>query len=117
MKFTFDNILLVDSFTNEVKSNGYVKYRIKQKKDVAFGTKIQNSAGIYFDFNDPVLTNKTLHTVSKNLISAIFDRPTTSNVSVKLFPNPATEIAYFELTDTQYCHSNIDLSWCQKMEI
>ena len=109
VKFTFDNILLVDSFTNEVKSNGYVKYRIKQKKDVAFGTKIQNSAGIYFDFNDPVLTNKTLHTVSKNLISAIFDRPTTSNVSVKLFPNPATEIAYFELTDTPLSKTTFEL--------
>jgi uncharacterized repeat protein (TIGR01451 family) len=99
VKFTFDNILLVDSFTNEPKSNGYIKYRIKQKKDVAFGTRIQNSAGIYFDFNDPVLTNKTLHTVSKNIVSAIVEKSKTTYEMVKVYPNPATETLYFELKD------------------
>ena len=100
LKFTFDNIQLVDSFKNEPKSNGYVKYRIQQKKDVAFGTKIQNSAGIYFDFNDPVLTNKTLHTVSKNVVSAIIDLSKTSYPTVKVYPNPTTETMFFELMDT-----------------
>jgi uncharacterized repeat protein (TIGR01451 family) len=100
VKFTFDNILLVDSFRNEPKSNGYVKFRIKQKKDVAFGTKIQNSAGIYFDFNDPVLTNKTLHTVSKNIVLAVVDKNRFSNNVVKVFPNPSSETTLFELTDT-----------------
>ena len=100
LKFTFDNILLVDSFKNEPKSNGYVKYRIQQKKDVAFNTKIQNSAGIYFDFNDPVLTNKTLHTVSKNVVSAIIDLSKASYPTVKVYPNPTTETMFFELTDT-----------------
>ncbi len=97
LKFTFDNILLVDSFTNEPKSNGFVKFRIKQKKDVAFGTKIQNSAGIYFDFNDPVLTNKTLHTVSKAIVTATFDVSNPTYETIKVSPNPATETMFFEL--------------------
>lgn len=109
VKFTFDNILLVDSFTNEPKSNGYLKFRIKQKKDVAFGTKIQNSAGIYFDFNDPVLTNKTLHTVSKNLISAVFDKSSSEPHFVKVFPNPFTESTVFELTDTPLSKTTFEL--------
>jgi outer membrane protein assembly factor BamE (lipoprotein component of BamABCDE complex) len=101
VKFTFDNILLVDSFTNEPKSNGYVKFRIKQKKDVAFGTKIQNSAGIYFDFNDPVLTNKTLHTVSKAVVTtATIDKSNGAVEAIKVFPNPASETMFFELKNT-----------------
>ncbi len=101
VKFTFDNILLVDSFRNEPKSNGFVKFRMKQKKDLAFGTKIQNSAGIYFDFNDPVLTNKTLHTVSKTLVTtATIDKSNTPYETIKVFPNPATESMFFELQNT-----------------
>lgn len=100
VKFTFDNIQLVDSFRNEPKSNGFVKFRIKQKKDLAFGTKIQNSAGIYFDFNEPVLTNKTLHTISKSLVSALPYTPTSSYEMVKVYPNPTSQSALFELTDT-----------------
>ncbi len=97
VKFTFDNILLVDSFKNEPKSNGFVKFRIKQKKDVAYGTKIQNSAGIYFDFNDPVLTNKTLHTVSKNIVTATIDKLNSATETIKVYPNPASETLFFEL--------------------
>lgn len=110
VKFTFDNILLVDSFRNEPKSNGYVKFRIKQKKDVAFGTKIQNSAGIYFDFNDPVLTNKTLHTITKSIVSALPYTPTASYETVKVFPNPTTQSALFELTDTPHSITTFELS-------
>jgi uncharacterized repeat protein (TIGR01451 family) len=109
VKFTFDNILLVDSFTNEPKSNGFVKFRIKQKKDVAFGTRIQNSAGIYFDFNDPVLTNKTLHTVSKDIVSAVIDKSATAYPMVKVYPNPASETMTFELTDTPLSISTFEL--------
>jgi hypothetical protein len=97
LKFTFNNILLVDSFKNEPKSNGFVQYRIKQKRDVAFGSKILNSAGIYFDFNDPVLTNQTLHTVSKDIISGIFDKVTQVDFPVKIAPNPFSETAVFDL--------------------
>jgi uncharacterized repeat protein (TIGR01451 family) len=109
VKFTFDNILLVDSFTNEPKSNGFVKFRIKQKKDVAFGTKIQNSAGIYFDFNDPILTNKTLHTVSKNIVSATIDASSTAYPTVKVFPNPSSDKMNFELTDRPLSNSTFEL--------
>ena len=40
LSFTFDNIRLLDSFRNEPKSHGFVKFRIKQKKDLPIGTKI-----------------------------------------------------------------------------
>jgi uncharacterized repeat protein (TIGR01451 family) len=98
LKFTFSNIQLVDSFKNEPKSHGFVKYRIKQQKDLAFGTKIYNSAGIYFDFNEPVLTNKTLHTVGgKDIISATIEKNLVPNFPIKISPNPFNEKAIFKI--------------------
>ena len=55
---------------------------------------------LFRSFNDPVLTNKTLHTVSKNVVSAIIDLSKTSFPTVKAYPNPTTETMFFELTDT-----------------
>ena len=97
LKFTFNNIQLVDSFKNEAKSHGFVQYRIKQQKDLAFGTKIYNSAGIYFDFNEPILTNKTLHTIGgKDIISATIEKNYAPHFPIKISPNPFTETAVFE---------------------
>ena len=50
------NILLPDSNVNAAASQGYVSYRIKLKSNIAAGDSVQNRAGIYFDYNLPVLT-------------------------------------------------------------
>jgi len=63
VKFTFENILLPDSTTNLEASNGYVKFKVKQKNGNDPGTVINNRAGIYFDFNEPILTETVFHTV------------------------------------------------------
>lgn len=59
LKFSFNNILLPDSNTNEALSHGYVSYRIKSKTGLQNGTHINNTASIYFDFNSSVVTNTT----------------------------------------------------------
>jgi hypothetical protein len=101
VKFTFQNINLPDSFRNVMASQGFVKFRIKQKKDLPIGTKINNKAGIYFDFNDPIITNTTLHTVAKDvLITAIIEPNKTSNaLTINVSPNPFAEHATFELLE------------------
>ncbi|MEM6967335.1 MAG: T9SS type A sorting domain-containing protein, partial [Bacteroidota bacterium] len=63
LKFTFDNILLPDSATNLVASNGFVKFKIAQRPNNLPGTVITNSAAIYFDFNLPIITNEVVHTI------------------------------------------------------
>jgi uncharacterized repeat protein (TIGR01451 family) len=99
LKFTFNNIKLVDSFKNEAQSHGFVQYRIKQKKDLTFGTQIFNTAHIYFDFNEPITTNKTLHTVGgKEVITAIFDNKTPSLLPIKVSPNPFSTSTFFEVS-------------------
>lgn len=57
IQFTFPNILLVDSMTNEPKSHGYIEYTIERKANLPLGTSIDNTAHIYFDFNAPIVTN------------------------------------------------------------
>ena len=61
--FTFNNILLPDSLTNEIRSQGLVNFSIKPIPDIAFGTTINNKAAIYFDFNEPVITDSITRTI------------------------------------------------------
>ena len=68
LEFNFHNIFLPDSTTNFEGSQGYVAYRIKTLEGIPEETVINNSAGIYFDFNDPILTNTT-----ENVMLSTFD--------------------------------------------
>lgn len=55
--FEFSNIELPDSNANELKSHGFVQFRIKPSALVPVNTIIENKAAIYFDYNTPVITN------------------------------------------------------------
>jgi hypothetical protein len=68
LTFDFHNIYLPDSTSNFEGSQGYVAYRIKTLEGIPEETIINNSAGIYFDFNDPILTNTT-----ENVMLSTFD--------------------------------------------
>ena len=57
--FTFNNIRLVDSTTNEAASHGYILYAIRPNAGLPNATNIENTAYIYFDQNAPVITNTT----------------------------------------------------------
>jgi len=57
LTFQFDNILLPDSTTNETESHGFVTFNIAPVNELVQMDEIQNNAGIYFDFNQPIITN------------------------------------------------------------
>ncbi len=57
--FSFPNILLPDSASHEPESHGWVKFKIKPFSATPLGTDINNRVGIYFDYNEVVLTNYT----------------------------------------------------------
>lgn len=82
--FRFDDILLVDSFTNEPASNGYICFTIDLLPNLPLGTVIENQAGIYFDFNLPIITNNLVNTIEIPLAIAdpVFDG------FVSVYPNP-----------------------------
>ncbi len=86
INWTFDNILLPDSNTNEPASHGFVKYRIDLRENLPLGTRIENEAAIYFDFNSPIITNRTVNTLAEPVLS--IDAETTST-KLKIWPQPA----------------------------
>ncbi len=61
--FTFDNILLPDSTTNEAASHGFVKYYIEQQANNVVNTVINNAASIYFDYNQAIVTPTAFNTL------------------------------------------------------
>lgn len=98
--FTFANILLPDSTTNEPGSHGFVSFRISQKPSLPDGTLVENTASIYFDFNDPILTNTWRHTIGRPATVGSKDlRPDPNYISVQITPNPMLESAVFVLQD------------------
>ena len=93
-RFTFDPIALPDSTANEPASRGFVKFTIAQRPDLPEGTRIENQAGIYFDYNAPVLTNTTFHTVWDYLNSpnSAVESPS-KMIALLLVPNPVSRTA------------------------
>lgn len=97
LQFTFANIMLPDSNSNEPGSHGYVVYRIKQKSNLPAGTNINNTAHIYFDYNSPVITNTTISHIalpqSAQALSVLED-------GIKVYPNPTQQILHVDLPAT-----------------
>lgn len=63
---SFANIQLPDSGADEVNSHGFFRFRIRPYPNATVGDQINNTAYIYFDFNEAVITN-TAHTIVSDL--------------------------------------------------
>ncbi len=68
LNFSFYNIMLPDSNQNELLSHGFVSYKIKCKQSTPYGTIVNNTGHIYFDYNPAIVTNSTSNTVFSGLI-------------------------------------------------
>jgi uncharacterized repeat protein (TIGR01451 family) len=86
--FYFPEIMLPDINVNEVSSHRFIRYSIEQSEDINLGDVIENQVGIYFDFNDPVMTNVAMHTVAEPLITVEATEILIENVSIDYYPNP-----------------------------
>ena len=91
IEMIFDDILLPDSTTNLIKSQGFVKFRIPVKEALVEGNEIQSVADIFFDFNDPVTTNEVLLTTNVLTNVKEVDVP-----DFYIYPNPVTEVLHIE---------------------
>jgi uncharacterized repeat protein (TIGR01451 family) len=99
LEWTFSNILLVDSITNEPGSHGFISFKVDQNKNLTEGTKLENRVGIYFDFNDPIITNTTSHVIraeshKKDVLTSVENK---SRVVVAVYPNPVSKTLTIEL--------------------
>jgi len=89
MFIRFTGISLPPKSVNEAGSQGFIKYSINRKLNVVEGTRIYNSAAIYFDYMPAVLTNKTVNiyfTAPNNIAEYII------NNQYNIYPNPTTGI-------------------------
>lgn len=94
-QFTFNHIALPDSNVNEPASHGFVKFKIAQDLDLPLETRIENTAAIYFDFNEPVITNTTYHTIGEDFLEVVnvVVSPNNPGADILIAPNPFEEKA------------------------
>ncbi|NEN24515.1 T9SS type A sorting domain-containing protein [Cryomorpha ignava] len=79
----FENIMLPDSGADFLGSQGFISFRIAPYSNMQVNESILNEAAIFFDFNEPIITNM----VSTTLIvpTAIEDHAKTR---FTIYPNP-----------------------------
>lgn len=106
LTFRFDHILLPDSSTNEPESNGYFNFSVKINPNIPIGTVISNKAGIYFDFNQPVITNTVINTIKEISVtnSIVFQ-----NYEINFSPNPFSKSTTFIAKSDKYNSYDIEL--------
>ena len=85
IEFVFEDINLP---FDDALNDGYIFYAINSEPSLGLHDTISNEAGIYFDYNFPVLTLPYKTVISENVItstkSEILDQ------ELKLFPNPTS---------------------------
>lgn len=96
VQFTIPNLFLLPGSSAE----GFVQFRVSQKADLPCGTQIFNRAATYFDFNAPVFTNETFHTVCRYDSSLVVKTLEIfiPGAAVRVFPNPFDDSAQFEIS-------------------
>ncbi|MEM6723653.1 MAG: T9SS type A sorting domain-containing protein, partial [Bacteroidota bacterium] len=101
---TYDNIMLPDSNVNEPASNGFFKFKIQQQPDLPIGTIINNRAGIYFDFNEPVITNNTFLEIGEDFLITSIEtaQPEVNDLEVRIAPNPFRGQTRIEVVTDRY---------------
>lgn len=89
MRFDFPAIMLPDSASDPLGSQGFVRYRIRPK-DPQPGAVLANAADIFFDFNPPIRTNTSelIVDLSTSVGSSAPEGPV-------VFPNPAQDLVMF----------------------
>ncbi|MCB0707710.1 MAG: hypothetical protein KDC34_20485, partial [Saprospiraceae bacterium] len=63
LQVLFSNIMLPDSTSDFLGSQGAFEFSIELKEDAPIGTLIENTADIFFDLNPAVVTNTTTSTL------------------------------------------------------
>ncbi|MEM1214544.1 MAG: T9SS type A sorting domain-containing protein, partial [Bacteroidota bacterium] len=97
-RFYFDDIMLPDSNVNEAASHGFVKFRIQQVTDNSVGTVLENTAAIYFDFNEPIITNTVTHTIGEDFVLVNTYTLHHPNLALSIHPHPLHTQAQLEIT-------------------
>jgi uncharacterized repeat protein (TIGR01451 family) len=91
----FDAILLPVSVANTNIGKGYVTFKIKPMPGYTVGDIIPNTASIFFDFNQAIITNTFNTEFVATLSVNNFD-----NTNISIFPNPTQNILNIQSEET-----------------
>lgn len=105
LRFRFSDIQLPDSGSNEPASHGYVTFQVQQQPNLPIGTLLENTASIYFDFNEPIRTNTVFHTIGENFIVINNVDDVNNGGALLVYPNPAAGYAVFEIPQGTDVHA------------
>ncbi|SDI59199.1 conserved repeat domain-containing protein/Por secretion system C-terminal sorting domain-containing protein [Chryseobacterium taeanense] len=86
VEFIFENIQLP---FDDANNDGYVSFKIKTKSTLNVGDSFSNKAGIYFDYNAPIITNNFMTTVQNTLAASEINK---ENKTISIYPNPVQEV-------------------------
>jgi len=95
VSFSFNNIFLPDSNVNEPASHGYLNFAIDVLNN-SISQTVENIAAIYFDVNDPVITN----IAAVSFVACVGIDEYLSKDEIKVFPNPASDYVDLNLDTT-----------------
>ncbi|GAA5098496.1 T9SS type A sorting domain-containing protein [Chryseobacterium ginsengisoli] len=86
VEFIFENIQLPYTTGN---NGGYISFKIKTKSTLNVGDSFSNKAGIYFDYNAPIITNNYTTTVQNVLATSEINK---ENKTISIYPNPVKDV-------------------------
>lgn len=92
VNFRFNNIMLPDSTNNEPESHGFIRFAINAINGLSAGHIISDDAAIYFDFNEPVITNDA----AVEMLNVVSVGELSSSSNVLVYPNPMEQIVQFK---------------------
>jgi uncharacterized repeat protein (TIGR01451 family) len=93
LKFDFPNINLLDS-SHHGLCDGAVIFTVNSKPGLAYTTRIDNRAGIYFDYNTVVSTNQVETIIGCPSLDVNNIPPNDNPV---IYPNPASDVLTIEV--------------------
>ena len=92
----FDDINLVDSFANNLASQGYFAYTVRLKDNLAANATLSNTANIFFDYNQAIVTN----TAQNKLALPNSASHLNHDHKIYLFPQPARDYITLQSEET-----------------
>ncbi|MES2616289.1 MAG: T9SS type A sorting domain-containing protein [Bacteroidota bacterium] len=88
--WVFDNINLKPKALDEAGSKGQISFDASVRSELRIGDSIRNRASIYFDYNDPVITDYAkVERIKENPGNGLIIQ--NKQVFIKLYPNPAND--------------------------
>jgi hypothetical protein len=105
---TFDNLTLPNVLTNELQSEGFIKYKIAPTTILEDGDSIITSSRILYDYSTPVITNKVFHTIGTNFIisgTEWFSSP----LDISFYPNPISTELIIDIKELVFINGSYEI--------